>query len=147
MTSSYLEITQQLQEILDDNKIKLSNKLYLQMSDLNQKAYNIQSNNVYKVEYITSKPLHISENYYRTKMCKEKSLVKLPQEDYEKLVESLEENHCQCSNLIVQNIKQQINVRSHEVIGSTLCSECEDCENQSSIQLISEIHLLSIVKD
>ena len=144
---SYLEITKSIQEILDDNKNKLSNKLYLELSNLNQKAYNIQSNNIYNVEYITSKPLHISENYYRTKIVREKALIKLCQEDYQKLCDCLEGNHCQCSNLIVQNIREQLNARSHEVIGNVVCSDCEDCENQSSIQVISEIYILSITKD
>ena len=144
---SYLDITQNIQEILDDNKTKISNKLYLQISDLNKKAFDIQSSNIYRVCYMTSKPLHISENYYRTKIIKETSLVKLQQEDFEKLTEYLDNNRCQCSNLIIQNIKEQLNIHSREIIGNTICSECEDCETQSSIQIISEIHILSIVKD
>lgn len=145
--SSYLEITQNIQEILDDNKQKISNKLYLQISDLNKKAFDIQSNNIYRVEYIISKPLHISENFYRTKIIKEKSLVKLPQEDFEKLKEYLDNNRCQCSNLIINNVKDQINIHSHEINCNTICRECEDCETENTVQIISEIHILSIVKD
>lgn len=144
--SSYLDITQQIQEVLDDNKQKISNKLYLQISDLNQKGYNIQSDNIYRIEYIISKPLHISENFYRTKIMKHKALVKLCEEDYDKILHYIN-NSCQCSNLIVENIKEQINLNSREIIGNTICSECEDSETQNSIQVISEIYILSIIKD
>jgi hypothetical protein len=144
---SYLEITQNIQEVLDDNKQKISNKLYIELSNLNQQAYNIQSNNIYRVCYVISKPLHISECYYRTKLMKEQSLVKLSPEDYEKLTVCLEGNHCQCSNLVIQNIKEQLNIHSHEINCNTLCSDCEDCETENTVQVISEIYILSIVKD
>ena len=147
MSNEYLSIIAKSQEVLDDNKTKISNKLYVELSNLNQQAYNIQSNNIYRVEYIITRPLHISENYYRSKLMKHKALVKLPQEDFEKLTVYLDNNRCQCSNLIIQNIKDQINIISHEINCNTLCRECEDCETENTVQIISEIHILSIAKD
>src|SRR6056300_1673561 len=125
-----LEIAKQLQDYLDENKEKLSDEIYKNISEMNLKQFNIQTHNFYKVTYISYKARKYDQFQVGINPDKKTTIIKIPDETYVQLKEHLDGGKtCIDCLLKFDIVKKQLFIEDNYISfeGQEKCED-DDCD-------------------
>lgn len=153
---STTSISIQLQTTIDDNKEKINDQLYLQLSNLSLALNKTEQNNLYTLKFLTTRPIRLSYNHYQTSLEVHKQILKLSEEQVNYIKQRLETNTlCDlCCCIILGGISDQLAVSKKDTCIPIERSECfcgssdedNDSNQPSEISIKSSCKIISIEK-
>lgn len=139
---------EQIQSLLDENKEKIGDDLYLKMCDLNKNQYMYNKNSFYRVTYVVAFPSKTGASDYILNVKFKSAIVKMPEDNYNHVMTNITTG-CQC-DLVFSSLFEQLPKFTCEMIASYYSECCAeqvcDCDSYTKISIEARPKLISIVK-
>lgn len=147
-----IEIVAEMQNVLDENKSELSDKVYKNLSELNLKQFEIHKNNFYSITYLVQRARRDYQSSVTVRPVKKQQYIKIPEETYQELKTHLDSGkNCLDCLLCFDIIKQQLIIDENYLNfeGSESCED-EECLYRSEyfreVKINPSIFVLDIEK-
>lgn len=140
----------QLQTILDEQKEVLGSGLYKQFCDLSLAINKKEQNNLYVVNYLTTRPIRLRYNVYQLKTDTYTQIITLSTEQYEYIKRNTDHgNLCSvCCNLLLEDVEPRLCVNMNDIcvpVERKPCF-CVDEDDEEEIQPAQAIYLKPSLK-